>query len=188
MRYAILLGAFLLAGIGLILHRPSEIQRRPQQPIPWHQDLRQEVLAMPDSAEPSVAGRPAILEKCPVPETRVENKGSTSGLSSASGWRKTSVHLERPLALTALQRAGVDEVLRQRQEEIQELHAAIRTSGILDIRSFEWRVSLLKADWYRKIDGLLDAPQHEKFVAMVENGLFNEGLAFTVEPGMTILE
>lgn len=96
--------------------------------------------------------------------------------------------LERALALSVAQRLQVEEVLLRRQEEIKVLHDGIRKAGVLDIRTFEWQVGLLKADWYRRIDAILDRAQHDQFVVLAEGGLFNEGLAFTVEPGMTILE
>ena len=54
--------------------------------------------------------------------------------------------------------------------------------------AYDWQAARMKEGWYRRIDALLDTAQHERFVALVERGLFNEGLTFTIEPGMTVLE
>jgi hypothetical protein len=96
--------------------------------------------------------------------------------------------LESGLTLTEVQKPEVELILRHRDEEIKEGHDSIRRAGVLDFRAYEWEIGLLKAAWFRRIDALLDKAQHEKFVAMVEQGFFNEGLAFTIEPGITILD
>jgi hypothetical protein len=46
----------------------------------------------------------------------------------------------------------------------------------------------MKESWFKKIDALLDAKQHLQFVGVVEEGFCNEGLGFTVNPGMTVLD
>jgi hypothetical protein len=101
---------------------------------------------------------------------------------------KIMTALEVALTLSDTPRGVIDSILRRREEEIRELHDGMRRSGVVDMRRFEWEVNLLKAEWFRRIDSLLDGAQHERFVVLVEKGLFNEGLAFTVEPGMTVLE
>lgn len=92
------------------------------------------------------------------------------------------------LGLSTMQRTLVDDVLRERAGEIAALHERIRKSGVLDIADFEWQVLRLKAEWYRKIDRLLDSVQRPLFAALVEKGFFNDGLAITIDPGMTVLE
>jgi hypothetical protein len=96
--------------------------------------------------------------------------------------------LDRGVDLTPVQRPAVEQALRDRAEEIKALHESILRSGVVDIRRYDWQADTLKDAWYRKIDALLDRTQHEKFLALVHQGFLNEGLAFTVEPGMTVLD
>jgi hypothetical protein len=113
---------------------------------------------------------------------------SRRGPVPVSAWKTLSGQLERGVGLTGVQLPTVEAILKSREDEIRECHEAIRRSGVLDMRRYEWQVGQMKASWYRRIDALLDGAQHVRFVAMVEQGLFNEGLAFTHEPGMTVLE
>lgn len=118
----------------------------------------------------------------------VEVKSAPPQVAGAAGRRAVSRTLERELQLSPQQLSRIDEVLLQRDAEIRNCHDEIRKSGFLDIRATEWEFARLKDSWYRRIDALLSTGQHATFVVLVENGLFNEGLAFTVEPGMTVLE
>jgi hypothetical protein len=99
-----------------------------------------------------------------------------------------SVRLENDLNLTPLQQAFVKGILEEREAEIRGCHDAIRKSGVLDTRHYELQVSRMKGAWYRTIDALLDGSQHERFVALVDQGFLNEGLAFSIEPEMMLLE
>ena len=96
--------------------------------------------------------------------------------------------LDRGVELTPIQRPTVEQVLRDRQEEIKALHESILRSGVIDIRRYDWQADTMKDAWYRKIDALLDRMQHEQFLILVHQGFLNEGLSFTVEPGMTVLD
>lgn len=96
--------------------------------------------------------------------------------------------LERDLGLTGYQTQALAQALLERDQEIQTCHEAIRKSGILDFQAYDRQAQRMKEDWYRRIDTFLDTEQHVRFVALVERGLLNEGLAFTIEPGMTVLE
>jgi hypothetical protein len=82
----------------------------------------------------------------------------------------------------------VEEVLRDRQHEIRQYQDLLRTVGAIDLRQYEWKTSQMKESWFRKIDALLDRPQHEAFVVLVQRGFLNEGLDFVIEPGMTVLD
>jgi hypothetical protein len=113
---------------------------------------------------------------------------STVGRGPAPSWRKILATMEGALGLKEVPKAEIEGILRRREDQIRDVHGAIRKAGIIDLRDYEWRANLLKAEWFRKVDAFLDPPQHEKFVILVEQGLLNDGLAFTVEPGMTVLE
>ena len=104
------------------------------------------------------------------------------------GWKALIGRLDRDLSLREEQRGMVERILKERDREIRDRHDSIRAAQVLNLVEYEWWAAERKADWYRQIDGLLDASQHERFLALVGKGLFNEGLAFTVEPGMTVLE
>jgi len=108
--------------------------------------------------------------------------------AAASSWTKMTSLLERELGLTLLQRNAAEQMLKDRETEIKALHEAILRSGVVDIRQYDWQADLMKEAWYRKLDALLDRPQHDRFVDLVQKGFLNEGLAFTVEPGMTVLD
>lgn len=123
-----------------------------------------------------------------VRDSGTERKPDPGRPAPSPGWRKMSVQLERTLGLTPIQIPLVQELLQARDKEIKALHEGIRRAGVLNIRDYEWQVGLMKRSWYQGIDALLDASQHEIFTSLVEKGFFNEDLAFTVEPGMTILE
>lgn len=186
MRYVIPLGALILIAAGVWFHQaPGESQiphpqlRKPaegldRQPVP-----AAEAKALPRAAAPRTESTPPRN-----PEEAVLVKPEPASVE----WRKLSGSLERSLELSSTQQPEVERILRQRQDAIKICHDDIRKSGILDIRAYEWKVRGWKEDWYRSIDALLDRSQHQRFVALVEGGLFNEGLAFTVEPGITVLE
>jgi hypothetical protein len=90
--------------------------------------------------------------------------------------------------MSPLQQESVEQILRDRTEEIRICHEEIRRAQLLDMRYYEWQVGRMKESWFRRIDRLLDSDQHRGFVELVEQGLFNEGLGFTEEPGMTVLD
>jgi hypothetical protein len=125
---------------------------------------------------------PAVLEP-QRPAAAVADRKPAAG----SPARMTSL-LDRELSLTALQKEAVEQLLKDREAEIKTCHAAIVRSGVIDIAHYEWQVSLMKEGWYLKVDALLDRAQHERFLVLVNQGFFNEGLAFTVEPGMMVLD
>jgi hypothetical protein len=135
---------------------------------------------------PAVAENPVKPESVPV--HRRPEAAAVTRPASGGPVKKLLVALDRELGLAALQKEAVDRILQDREGEIRGCHEAIRRSGVLDMRHYEWQVALLKAAWFRKIDSLLDSVQHERFVAMVEQGFFNDGLVFTHEPGMTVLD
>jgi hypothetical protein len=103
-------------------------------------------------------------------------------------WRKVLGALEVRLELSLIQKPAMEGILRERESEIKACQDAMRKSGFVDLRQYDWQVGLMKEAWYQKIDALLDAPQHQRFMALVQQGLLNEGLIFTVEPGMTVLD
>jgi hypothetical protein len=107
---------------------------------------------------------------------------------AAPAWKKSLGILDQALELTAAQKPAIEQMLQDREMEIRSFHDGFRKAGIVDLRDFDWKANLLKASWYRKLDALLDARQHEALMPLLEKGLLNEGLAFTVEPGMTILD
>jgi len=182
-KLAIPLGAILLVGIAVALHRLPQ----PDQggvPAGAAAPVREERQAEPVVQLPQPSFR--SLSEALAPQRPQAALGS--GPAPVSSWRKLSGPLERGLNLTEIQLRAVDAILRSRENEIRECHEGIRKSGVLDMRHYEWQVGQMKASWYRRIDALLDSAQHHRFVALVEEGLFNEGLAFTHEPGMTVLE
>jgi hypothetical protein len=130
---------------------------------------------------------------CPGPtavdfKDRVPETGSPSLKEAVSSRRKLAAELDRNLDLSPLQKGRVEEILREREAEIKAFHEAIRNSGFVDLRHYDWQAGLMKDRWYRRVDALLDGVQHERFVAQVRKGILNEGLEFTVEPGITVLD
>jgi len=96
--------------------------------------------------------------------------------------------LDQAVGLSSVQQPAFEQVLRERENEIQAYLKSIRVSGILDVRDYEWQSDLMKGSWYRRMDALLDRAQHERFLALLEKGFLNEGLELTIEPGMTVLD
>jgi hypothetical protein len=122
-----------------------------------------------------------------VPEAKRTKAPESDQKAAASVARMTAL-LERELVLMAPQREALEQVLKDRDAEIKSCHAAMVRSGVIDIAHYEWQVDLMKEGWYRKVDALLDRAQHERFRILVQQGIFNEGLAFTVQPGMMVLD
>lgn len=185
MRYLLPLGALILIAAGVWIHRsPVESQApRPQSEKPA--EIRVQAAIRPVEVDAPIReaapqGGSPLLQAA---EATVPAKPAAS-----FEWKKLSGTLERSLELGPLQQSRVERILRQRQDDIRVCHEEIRKSGILDIRAYEWKVRGWKEEWYRSIDAVLDRSQHQRFIALVEGGLFNEGLAFTVEPGITVLE
>jgi hypothetical protein len=82
----------------------------------------------------------------------------------------------------------VEQILSERCQEIQDCHGEIRRSRVLDVQQYEWQAGRMKEGWFRKIDAVLDSDQHSKFQAKVDQGFFNEGLGFTLEPGIVVVD
>jgi hypothetical protein len=141
-----------------------------------------EVLPPPMATVPA----PAVPAEV-VPEAKRPAAVGSDRKSAASLARMVAL-LDRELALTGHQREAAERFLQERNQEIKACHAAIVRAGVIDIPNYEWQVREMKDGWYRKLDALLDRAQHDRFLALVQQGFFNEGLSFTVEPGMTVLD
>jgi hypothetical protein len=179
-KYAIPVGTLILLGLAAALQRASVLPAEPPRQGP----LPEAVLG--EKQEPTAARDEA--HRTPVPQVRTSEPVAAPRTPAVPSWRRLYAQVDRSLMLTSSQQGSVQDLLRERENEIRECHSAIRTSGLLDIRDYEWKVARMKESWYRRIDALLDGIQHERFVALVSEGLFNDGLAFTIEPGMTVLD
>lgn len=96
--------------------------------------------------------------------------------------------LVKELCLTAQQQEMVDQVLRDRAEEIRVCQEAILKAKLLDMRHYEWQVAKMKESWFLRIDRALDSAQHRRFAVLADQGFFNDGLGITEVPGMTVLD
>ena len=185
MKVLLPLGLVLLVGVAFGLHRSPSPKPAGERPAPVRpSEVGQESLPVPASS-PHRENR-----EDPVPTTKVrgpEPKPASPDAAPAA-WRKMAAALEKDIPLTALQRGSLERILREREDEIQACHQEMRTSGVIDIRRYEWQTGRMKELWFLRIDALLDRSQQELFVALVQKGFLNEGLAFTVEPGMTVLD
>lgn len=185
MKYALPLGMVLLVGVAFGLRRSPSPAAAGERQAP----ARPEAV----SEEPAIAEvRPASREawEAPMPATSprpVDVKPAAPAVGRP-GWQKLVTLLEREIVLTSFQRGSVERILQERDQEIQACHQDLRKAGVIDIRRYEWQVDLMKENWYQKLDSLMDRGQHEILVALIHKGLLNEGLAFTVDPGMTVLD
>jgi hypothetical protein len=183
-KYAIPLGTILLVGIAAGLHRS------PSQPMAG--DLCELSQKTPARVEAELRPDPEFLEPAAIPQpepVELRKRSETVSVApSALSSRKQLQLLEREVILTTIQQIAVEQALRDREDEIKAWHEGIRRAGLIDIRHYEWQVGLMKEAWFRKIDAVLDREQHEQLVVLVGKGFLNEGLAFTVEPGMTVLD
>jgi hypothetical protein len=188
MRYGIPLGVLVLIGIGADIHRVPIVHAPVPEKLRSLSEARRpgNIVAVP--AESKQPGDPGTLKPAVVPIKRPVSGSDPIPPVRDSSWQKLGDSLGKSLALTALQLPEVEEILREREDEIRICHEDIRKSGVLDIRTYEWQVGLMKSSWYRRIDSLLDWRQHQRFADLVEHGFFNAGLAITVEPDMTVLE
>lgn len=185
MKYGIPLGALLLLGLAVGFHRAAvDPVRRVDRPVLEAREVAVEApLLVPREVRPSASEAGAAPLKSGQSASSAAPKGS-----GGPAWRGLSGTLASQLALTTLQKESVDQILRDRAEEIRVCHEQIRKSKLLDMRQYEWQVGKMKESWFRRIDGLLDSDQHRRFVAIVEQGFFNEGLGITEEAGMTVLD
>lgn len=185
MKHLISLGAVLSVGIAAAVHPAFVSPGGPERRI------SQEWETANDRLRPA-AHAPREVPRLSEAEPPVKRKGLETVTAPRKDadptWRKITSRLSQELCLTPLQAGTVEQILRDRAEEIRRCHEEIRRARILDMRQYEWQVGKMKEFWYRRIDGVLDAKQHERFVALVQQGLFNEGLGFTEDPGMTVLE
>jgi hypothetical protein len=183
-RFALPAAAVLLVGMAAFLHRAFVDQGTPDHRL----------LPVPEVREPVVRQESSrVRPEAPAPSAVLSSKGlptAKAPIASKVGepsWRKMSLDLSRELHLGSSQQEAVEQILRDRLEDIRKCHDQIRKSRLLDVQQFEWEVGQMKESWYRKIDALLDSTQHSRFVALVQSGLFNEGLGFTEEPGIVVL-
>ena len=193
MKYVIPLAAILVMGIVVSVHPafvgPAGPDRRPspgadQSVTPVGPGPRR-------AAAESVQFRPGAALPVPLtlPES-IETKPKMAGRAKVAEvpWRRLAVLLGKELSLTPLQQASVERFLQERHEDIRNCHEEIRKSRVLDVARYDWQAAQMKDSWYRRLDGLLDASQHDRFVVLVQQGLFNEGLGVTIEPDMTVLD
>lgn len=182
MKYTVPLVLVLLIGIAAGLRRgdgPAAETPRPEPRIQEAVSVPAEVPVLQESSAPTVAARSP--QAPPLQASQAVQPAPVT-------WRKLYGTLDRKLGLTTTQKAAVQEVLETREKEIKTWHEAIRKAGLLDIRQYDWEAALMKESWYLRLDGLFDVAQHELFGSLVAGGLLNDGLAFTVEPGMTVLD
>jgi len=180
-KYAIPLGTILLVAAAAALHRsaPPAAGEKPRAMV--RPEVREEAWgeALPHQDPPAKTSLPL-----PVPPPA----GKVAAPAKVAGWQKLIVKVDSSVELTSIQRSAVEQILKDREEEIRALHESVLRSGVIDIRRYDWQADTMKEGWFRKIDALLDRAQHERFLALVQQGMLNEGLAFTVEPGMTVLD
>ena len=185
MKYVIPLTAALVMGVAVGVHPafvgPAGPDRRPPR-----SDGSPGLISEP--ARTVVWNVPEPVGTDRVPKGRGSEPAATVRKAPELSWRKLSSALGQDLMLTPIQQGSVEQILRERQEEIRTCQDEIRKARVLDMRQYEWQVGRMKERWYRRIDALLDAAQHEGFVAIVEKGFFNEGLGITEEPGLTVLD
>ncbi len=185
MKYVIPLAAILVMGIAVGVHPafvgPAGPDRRP----PMVPEVRLQSHGS-DRIVPATETAAALSEVA-------ERVGPVAAIPAAkkagdAPWRKVYVPLAQEIALSGIQRSALEQILKDRDDEIRRYHDQLRASGALDLRQFEWQTTLMKDGWFRKIDAQLDRSQHEQFVVLVHQGLLNVGLDFTIEPGMTVID
>lgn len=184
MRTAIPLGLLLLVGAAAALH--------PGSPTVAEGRRVERAQAASPAGPPAETPAPTAPEG---PRKAVPDPLPAAGQPEAAAARpkdgsagKMAAQLDRELKPTPLQRGSLEQFLKERDAEIKAYHDGIARTGVIDLRQYEWQVDQMKDGWYRKIDAVLDRAQHERFLALVQQGFLNEGLAFTVEPGMTVLD
>jgi hypothetical protein len=85
------------------------------------------------------------------------------------------------LELSEEQAAGILPILRDRAEELGRWHQEIRESGVFNPGEYGRSLTQRRELWFRRIDGLLDARQHEGFRQLVSlKGFLRQGTDFTV--------
>jgi hypothetical protein len=184
-RYTIPLGAVLLFGLAAWMHPVLAGSVRRERRVSPGSDPSFRVM---ETSTPPSRSVPERIGAAPDLKRGRSETLAGSGKGNGFSWKKTSNFLASDLSLTGLQQEAVEQIFLDRSDEIRICHEGIRRSRVLDVRQYEWQVGRMKESWYRKIDSLLDSVQHGRFVALVEQGLFNEGLGFTEDPGMTVLE
>ncbi len=185
MKYVIPLGALLLLGFVASLHRVVGRSDRPSLEVQPRRDA-----GLGGSFADINSGTPALETRKAepsIPTSSLEPVAKTSK-GNDNSWRKLQTSLCVHLSLSSVQQESLERILRSRSEEIQACHEEIRKARVLDVQQYEWQVARMKESWFRRIDSFLDGKQRQKFVSLVEEGIFNEGLGITQEPGMTILD
>jgi hypothetical protein len=190
-KYVIPLTAILVMGVAVCVH-PAFVGPAGPDRRPWP-GTEQTVTPVGPGQHQAAAEPVQFGAALPVPLTlpeSIETKPKMVGRAKVAElpWRRLAVLLGKELALTPLQQAAVEKFLHERHEEIRNCHEEIRKSRVLDVARYDWQVAQMKDSWYRRLDGLLDASQHDRFVVLVQQGLFNEGLGVTIEPDMTVLD
>jgi hypothetical protein len=188
MKYGIPPGVLALIGIGAGFHSVPEEQAPAPEKLRRLAEPQRPAIIVAVPAESKELGDSGTLKPAAVPMKSPVAGSVPIPPVRDSSWQKLGDSLGKSLELTTLQLPEVEGILSERENQIRICHEEIRKSGVLDIRTYEWQVGLMKSSWYRRIDSLLDGRQHQLFAALVEQGFFNDGLALTVEPGMTVLE
>lgn len=95
---------------------------------------------------------------------------------------------ERELSLSDEQVLHIERVLKDREVEIEDYHRQLRESRIFVAREYSARIRRIQRDSYDRIGTVLDSAQYRRFVRLLEEGRVGDGVAFTIEPGMVVLD
>jgi hypothetical protein len=181
MKTWIALGA-LMIGIVALAARTSSSDNR----------VRERRIEVPVRVEVPVEV-PKIVEKVRV-ETRTiekESRPSPAPLrpsGTALAQERTLFLFERELDLRAEQRRFMEEVLAQREKEIESYQKEIVASGIFRTREYELRIKAMQAASYEKMAEVLEGTQRQRLAAVVAEGRLGDTVMFQVPPTLTVIQ
>jgi Spy/CpxP family protein refolding chaperone len=93
----------------------------------------------------------------------------------------------RELDLTAKQEHTIEDVLRDRQKEIERVQDGVRRSHRFRRGEYVQRIEDLKAISYAQMGQCLSPAQHRRFQELLAEGRLGDAIAFTLPEG-TIIE
>lgn len=102
--------------------------------------------------------------------------------------RRLAVRLESELQLSSAQARDIAEILGDREGEIEALNARIRASGIFSRKQYSRSIREIWARSNDRIANKLDTRQNLRFREMLRLRELGDSAAFTIEPGMTVID
>ena len=136
--------------------------------------------------EPQVTHPPAVPSGRTTTSTAPRAASTVSPVAFGS-WELLGV-LDRALRLSEIQRMRAEEILRERNRQVDEYGAEVARRGWAQAKDFERRVGAIREEAVRRLAAILDSAQAEQLAWLASAGRLDDHLAIEIPDGLVVLD